>query len=110
MKIGPGVQVGPYQVVEQVGRGGMATVFKAYQPALERMVAIKVLPDFLAEDPEFRERFRREAVAIARLRHPSILAVFDHGEFEGQLYIVTEFVEGGTFANELGKPIAVARA
>jgi serine/threonine protein kinase len=110
MKIGPGVQVGPYQVVEQVGRGGMATVFRAYQPALERMVAIKVLPDFLAEDPEFRERFRREAVAIAKLRHPGILAVFDHGEFEGQLYIVTEFVEGGTFADELGKPLDPARA
>lgn len=109
MKIGPGVQVGPYQVVEQVGRGGMATVFKAYQPALERMVAIKVLPDFLAEDPEFRERFRREAVAIAKLRHPSILAVFDHGELDGQLYIVTEFVEGGTFAGELGKPLDAAR-
>ena len=111
MKIGPGVQVGPYQVVEQVGRGGMATVFKAYQPALERMVAIKVLPDFLAEDPEFRERFRREAVAIAKLRHPGILTVFDHGDFGGQLYIVTEFVEGGTFADELGgKPLDPARA
>ena len=109
MKLGPGVQVGPYRVVEQVGRGGMATVFKAYQPALERMVALKVLPEVLAEDPQFRERFRREAVAIAKLRHPSILAVFDHGEFEDQLYIVTEFVEGGTFASELGKPLGVER-
>ena len=109
MKLAPGVQVGPYQVVEQIGRGGMATVFKAYQPALERMVALKVLPDVLAEDPQFRERFRREAVAIARLRHPSILTVYDHGEFEDQLYIVTEFVEGGTFAAELGKPVGVQR-
>lgn len=109
MKLGPGVQVGPYQVVEQVGRGGMATVFKAYQPALERMVALKVLPEVLAEDPQFRERFRREAVAIAKLRHPGILAVYDHGEFEDQLYIVTEFVEGGTFASELGKPLGVRR-
>jgi eukaryotic-like serine/threonine-protein kinase len=65
MKIAAGVDVGPYHVVEQVGRGGMATVFKAYQAALERYVAIKVLPEFLAEDPDFRERFRREAVAIA---------------------------------------------
>ena len=109
MKLGPGVQVGPYQIVEQIGRGGMATVFKAYQPALERMVALKVLPEVLAEDPQFRERFRREAVAIAKLRHPSILAVYDHGEFEDQLYIVTEFVEGGTFAGELGKPLGVPR-
>jgi serine/threonine protein kinase len=109
MKLAPGVQVGPYQVVEQIGRGGMATVFKAYQPALERMVALKVLPDVLAEDPDFRERFRREAVAIAKLRHPSILTVYDHGEFDDQLYIVTEFVEGGTFAGELGKPLGVPR-
>jgi len=109
MKPAPGVQVGPYQIVEQIGRGGMATVFKAYQPALERMVALKVLPDVLAEDPQFRERFRREAVAIAKLRHPSILTVYDHGEFEDQLYIVTEFVEGGTFAAELGKPLGVSR-
>jgi serine/threonine protein kinase len=110
MKISAGAQVGPYQIIEQVGRGGMATVFKAYQQALERMVAIKVLPEFLAEDPQFRERFRREAVAIAKLRHPNILAVFDHGEFEGQPYIVTEFVEGGTFAGELGRPIGLRRA
>ena len=110
MKLSPGVQVGPYQIVEQVGRGGMATVFKAYQPALERMVAIKVLPEVLAEDPQFRERFRREAVAIAKLRHPSILAVYDHGEFEDQLYIVTEFIEGGTFASELGRPLPMSRA
>ncbi|HEV2217738.1 MAG TPA: serine/threonine-protein kinase [Candidatus Dormibacteraeota bacterium] len=109
MKLAPGVQIGPYQVVEQIGRGGMATVFKAYQPALERMVALKVLPEVLAEDPQFRERFRREAVAIAKLRHPSILAVYDHGEFEDQLYIVTEFVEGGTLAAELGKPLGVQR-
>ena len=110
MKLAPGVQVGPYQIVEQVGRGGMATVFKAYQPALERMVAIKVLPEVLAEDPQFRERFRREAVAIAKLRHPSILTVYDHGEFEDQLYIVTEFIEGGTFASELGRPLPMSRA
>jgi hypothetical protein len=110
MKLGPGVEVGPYKIVEQVGRGGMATVFKAYQPALERMVAVKVLPEFLAEDPQFRERFRREAVAIAKLRHPNILAVYDHGEFDGQPYIVTEFVEGGTFAAELGRPIGILRA
>jgi serine/threonine protein kinase len=109
MKIAAGVQVGPYLIVEQVGRGGMATVFKAYQQALERMVAVKVLPEFMADEPQFRERFRREAVAIAKLRHPNILAVFDHGEFEGQPYIVTEFVEGGTFAGELGRPIGLGR-
>src|SRR2546421_2390406 len=110
VKISAGAKIGPYEVIEQVGRGGMATVFKAYQPALERMVAIKVLPEFLAEDDQFRERFRREAVAIAKLRHPGILAVYEHGEFETQPYIVTEFVAGGTFADELGRPIQMSRA
>jgi len=74
VKVAAGVRIGPYEVMEQVGRGGMATVFKAYHQALERMVAIKVLPEFLAEDPEFRERFRREAIAIARLRHPTTIS------------------------------------
>ena len=108
-RIGPGVQVGPYQVAEQLGRGGMATVWKAYHPALEKTVAIKVLPEMLAEDPDFRERFHREAVAIARLKHPNILTVYDHAEHEGQPYIVTEYVEGGTLESELGKPLTVPR-
>src|ERR671936_711042 len=96
MPLGPGSELGPYQIVEQLGRGGMATVFKAYQPALERHVAIKVLPDFYAADPDFKGRFHREAIAVASLRHPNILHVFDHGEHDGLTYIVTELVEGGT--------------
>src|SRR5438552_17904456 len=96
VKIAAGVKVGPYEVIEQVGRGGMATVFKAYQPALERHVAIKVLPEFLAEEPGFKERFHREAVAVARFQHPNILTVYDHGEQDGVAYIVNEYIEGGT--------------
>lgn len=83
----------------------MATIYKAYQPALERYVAIKVLPDYLADEPGFRQRFHQEAVAVARLRHPNILTIYDHGEQDGQAYIVSEFVEGGTLHDFLSKPL-----
>ncbi|HEX6547611.1 MAG TPA: protein kinase [Candidatus Dormibacteraeota bacterium] len=102
MSLEPGSNLGPYRIVEQVGRGGMATVYKAHHAALERFVAIKVLPEFLAEQEGFKERFQQEAVAVAHLRHPSILAVHDYGEEEGASYIVTEFVEGGTLATKMG--------
>ena len=98
----PGSRLGRYEVVAEIGRGGMAAVYKALQPALDRHVAIKVLPDFFASDPLARERFQVEARAIARLRHPSILSVFDYGEEAGVAYLVTELVEGGTMAEQLG--------
>jgi serine/threonine protein kinase len=83
----------------------MATVYRAYQPSLEREVALKVLPDFLIDQPGFKARFHREAVAVARLQHPNILSVFDHGEQDGVTYIVSEYVEGGTLASRMGAPI-----
>src|SRR5437660_438829 len=64
----PGTVIGPYRITERIGRGGMATVFKAHHDALSRYVAIKVLPEFLAEQEGFKERFQQEAVAIAHLR------------------------------------------
>ena len=105
MTLEAGTMIGAYRILEQVGRGGMATVYKAYQPALARNVAIKVLPSYLADDEVFRERFRAEAVTIARLRHPNILAVFDFGSQGGVNYIVTEFVDGGTLADQLASPL-----
>ena len=75
-----GSTLGAYRILEQVGQGGMATVYKGYHASLRRYVAIKVLPAELAQDPGFRKRFEEEAVAIAQLRHPNILAVYDHGE------------------------------
>jgi serine/threonine protein kinase len=65
-----GQTLGKYQIIEQVGKGGMATVFKAYQPGLDRNVAVKVLPAYYAHEAGFEERFTREAKAIARLDHP----------------------------------------
>ncbi len=99
--------IGPYRIVEQIGRGGMATVYKAHQAALARYVAIKVLPEFLASEQGFRERFQQEAVAVAKLRHPNILAVYDYGEAEGVTYIVNEFVDGGELSDQLGKALPV---
>ncbi len=107
MSLVVGETFGAYRITEQLGRGGMATVYKGYQTSLARFVAIKVLPAFFAEEEGFRERFRREAIAVAQLRHPNILAVFDYGEEEGVAYIVNEFVDGGTLADQLGNPLPV---
>lgn len=107
MGIQPGQNLGPYRILEPLGKGGMATVYRASQPSLSRQVAIKVLPEFFAQDPAFHERFRQEAMAIAKLRHPNILTVFDSGETDGVAYIVAELVEGGTLASRLGKPLSV---
>jgi putative two-component system response regulator len=100
-----GVNVGSYTLMERIGRGGMATVYRAYHRALDRYVAVKVLPEFFAEDPIYCERFQHEARSVARLRHPNILEVFDFGSDDGVAYIVMELVEGGTLADRLGAPM-----
>jgi serine/threonine protein kinase/predicted esterase len=84
------------QIVELVGRGGMGAVYRAKQPALNRWVALKVLPPQSTQRPGFAERFMREARALARLNHPSIVAVHEFGEAGGTPYFVMEFVEGVT--------------
>ena len=103
MTLHSGSAIGPYMLMERIGRGGMATVYRAYQPALDRDVAIKVLPEYFAEDATYRERFQHEAQAIARFRHQNILEVFDFGVEDGTAYIVMELVEGGTLAEQLGR-------
>lgn len=105
-----GRTLGQYEILEELGRGGMATVYKAYQPSLGRYVAIKVLPPYHAEAEVFRARFLREARAVARLEHPHILPIYDFGH-EGELsYIVTKYVEGGTLKDQLGEPFDLQRA
>jgi len=105
MKVEEGSTLGPYRVMQRVGRGGMASVYRGYHPALDRFVAIKVLPDFFADDPDYRERFQQEARSVARLKHPNILEIFDYGYDGGTAYLVLELVEGGTLADRLGKPM-----
>ena len=94
-----GKQLGSYQIVASLGEGGMAAVYKAYQPAMDRYVALKVLPRHFASDPQFIGRFQQEARLLAKLQHPHILPVFDFGETDGYTYIVMPYVESGTLTN-----------
>jgi serine/threonine protein kinase len=90
-----------YLLKEELGRGGMATVYVAYDPTFEREVAIKVLPGQFTHDPTFRARFEREARTIAALEHPAIVPVYDFGEQDGQPYLVMRLMTGGTLADRL---------
>jgi serine/threonine protein kinase len=103
MPFKPGEQVGPYRIMEKLGRGGMATVFKAYHANLDRYVAIKVLHPAFMEDPNFLARFQREARVVAKLEHPNIIPVYDFAEHEGKTYLVMKFVEGETLKARLLK-------
>jgi len=96
-----GSTLGQCHIVEQIGEGGMATVYKAYQPGLDRYVAIKILPPVHAQQAGFKERFEREAKAIANLNHPNILPIYDSG-YEGDYsYIVMRYVEGARTLKEV---------
>jgi tRNA A-37 threonylcarbamoyl transferase component Bud32 len=90
-----------YEVQEVLGSGGMASVYRAHDKLLERSVALKVLHEHFSRDPEYVERFRREARAIARVSHPNIVTVIDRGTFEGHEYIVFEHVRGATLKDIL---------
>jgi tetratricopeptide (TPR) repeat protein len=110
MTFSPGENVGSYRIVEQLGQGGMATVFKAFHPALERDVAIKVLHPAFKEDPSFLARFQREARIVAKLEHPHIVPVYDFSEHNGMAYLVMRYVEGETLKAHLKKgPLPPAR-
>jgi serine/threonine protein kinase len=101
-----GKQLGQYRIIAPLGEGGMAAVYKAYQPNMDRYVALKILPRHLADGPEFAGRFEQEAKVIAQLQHPHILPVHDYGESDGYTYIVMPFVKTGTLADLLhGKPL-----
>ncbi|MBE7500743.1 MAG: serine/threonine protein kinase [Verrucomicrobiales bacterium] len=89
------------EILECLGHGGMGVVFKARQPKLDRLVALKVLLPERAGDPRFAERFTREARALARLNHPNIVAIHDSGEADGMFYLLMEYVEGSTLRQAL---------
>src|SRR5512137_2464572 len=96
-----GQTLGKYRVLEPLGRGGMAQVYRAYHPQLDRYVAIKVLRSDLVEDVEFLSRFRREARAVAALRHPNIVQVYDFDVYGDIYYMVMELLEGDTLKTRL---------
>ncbi len=107
-----GSSLGPYQILDQIGMGGMATVYRAYQGSMDRYVAIKVLPQQMAlEDTTFLKRFEQEARTIAKLEHRNILPVYDYGETEGYTYLVMRYVDAGTLKDLVEDgPVESARA
>ena len=94
-------QFGRYEIQAEVGRGGMAVVYRALDPQLGRTVALKVLPAQFMHDPSFLDRFQREAHTIAQLEHYAIVPLYDYGEHEGQPFLVMRYMSGGTLADRL---------
>ena len=110
MSIEPGTKLGQYEVQDFIGQGAMGLVYRAYHPQLERIGAVKVL-QAIAPDRDTTARFRREAQAIAQLRHPNIVNVYDFGEYLGTPYMIVEYVPGGNLADRLSEGrLAPARA
>jgi serine/threonine protein kinase len=106
-----GRTIGTNQIVELLGEGGMACLYKAYQPAMDRYVAVKIPAANLRRDPEFRTRFQREARVIARLEHPHILPIYEFGDVDGIPYLAMRYVDSGTLRQRLDAgALPVARA
>lgn len=96
-------RIGHYRIVEEMGRGGMGVVYKAYEESLSRFVAIKVLGEHLTQDPQFVKRFQREAQAAARISHPNIVPIYYVGEDADRHYFAMEYLTGGSLESELRK-------
>lgn len=98
-------KIGRYEIKAELGRGGMATVYRAYDPGFDREVAIKVLPKEFLHDPNFQNRFKREIKIIAALEHPAIVPVYDVGEDDGVPYFVMRYMTGGSLTNQIERGI-----
>lgn len=103
MPLAPGKTLGPYEVIEQAGAGGMGEVFKAKDIRLDRTVAIKVLPQSVAANPSLKQRFEREAKSISSLNHPNICTLYDIGHEDGLDYLVMEYIEGETLSDRISR-------
>ena len=103
MALTAGTRLGPYEVTALIGAGGMGEVYRATDTRLDHTVAIKVLPEHLAAEPQRQERFEREAKAVSSLNHPHICTLHDVGERDGIHYLVMEYVEGDTLQQRLEK-------
>ena len=96
--------IGKFEILDRLGEGGMGTVYKARDPGLDRLVALKTIVSGAVESAEARERFFREARAAARLQHPNIVTVFEAGDFEGTLFIAMELLDGQDLSRVIGVP------
>jgi len=103
MPLSVGDRLGPYEILAPIGAGGMGEVYRARDSRLGREVAVKVLPEHLADDSEALARFESESKAVAALSHPNILVLFDVGAHEGIHYAVTELLEGETLRDRLSR-------
>ena len=103
MPLQPGTTLGPYEILSPIGAGGMGEVYKARDTRLDRTVAIKVLPEHVASDPDLKQRFEREAKTISSLNHPHICTLYDIGNQDGIDFLVMEYLEGDTLAQWLEK-------
>ncbi len=103
MALAPGTSLGPYEIQSPLGAGGMGEVYKARDTRLDRTVAIKVLLAHVADDPDLRQRFEREAKTISSLNHPHICTLHDIGQQDGTDFLVMEYLDGETLAQRLRK-------
>ncbi len=111
MPLEPGSTLGSYRVTAKIGEGGMGDVWEARDTRLDRTVAIKVLPEHVASDPDRRRRFEREAKTISSLNHPHVCTLYDVGEHEGASFLVMEYLEGETLAAQIARgPLPLADA
>ena len=111
MSLAPGTTLGPYEILSPLGAGGMGEVYKARDTRLDRTVAIKVLPEHVASDPDLKQRFEREAKTISSLNHPHICTLYDIGEQDGIDFLVMEYLEGETLMDRAARgPMPVTEA
>jgi serine/threonine protein kinase len=103
MPLAEGEKLGPDEILSAIGAGGMGEVYQARDTRLDRMVAVKVLPQHIANREHLRARFEREARVVASLNHPNICSLFDIGRHDEKSYMVMELIDGETLADRIGK-------